>query len=61
MPDYKLFCRDGGGRFSPAQWIRADSDATAIATARRLHPSSRCEVWEGQRLVAVVMPEIAHT
>lgn len=58
MPDYRVFCRDGAGRFSPAQWVRADSDEIALARARELNPNARCEVWEGQRLVAILLPEV---
>lgn len=61
MPDYRVFCRDGAGRFSPAQWIRAESDELALSKAREINPDARCEVWEGQRLVATLQPQVAHS
>jgi len=53
MPSYRLYCLDGAGRISLADWIEADTDEEAVATARKLeHGALKCEVWDGNRLVA---------
>ena len=36
MPEYRLYCLDGGGQIGFADWIEANDDGDAIATARRL-------------------------
>jgi hypothetical protein len=63
MADYRLYCLDGDGRISLAEWIQADSDKEAIATARRTKPDVlECEVWVGNRHVATIkagQPEIS--
>lgn len=45
---------DGGGRFSAAEWIDADSDEAAIEAARAGAKSIACELWQGQRFVGRV-------
>jgi len=53
MPSYRLYCLDGAGRISLADWIEAASDDEAVATARTMeHGARKCEVWQGDRLVA---------
>jgi hypothetical protein len=53
MAEYRLYCLDGAGRISLADWIDADSDEEAVAQARRLERGgSKCEVWQRNRLVA---------
>ena len=55
MPDYRLYCLDGAGRISLAEWIDAADDQAAIAKARELHGAAlKCEIWQGQRLVAAL-------
>jgi hypothetical protein len=57
MPDYGLYCLDGAGRISLADWIDAADDHSAIAKARELHGAAlKCEIWQGQRLVAALGP-----
>ena len=55
MPDYRLYCLDGDGGISLAEWIDANDDNDAIrqAHARKLH-ALKCEVWERTRFVAVL-------
>ncbi len=48
---YRLYHIDGGGRFSAAEWIEADSDEAALEAARSLGKSISCELWQGQRFV----------
>jgi hypothetical protein len=53
MADYRLYCLDGQGHISLADWIEAASDEEAIAEARRLRADAhRCEIWLRNRLVA---------
>jgi hypothetical protein len=53
MPSYRLYCLDGAGRISLADWIEADTDEQAVASARAMeHGALKCEVWQGNRLVA---------
>jgi hypothetical protein len=53
MASYRLYCLDGAGRISLADWIEADSDDHAIAQARVIkRGAQKCEVWQLNRLVA---------
>ncbi len=51
MSAYRLYHIDGGGRFSAAEWIEADSDEAALDAARGLGKSIAGELWQGQRLI----------
>jgi hypothetical protein len=55
MADYRLYCLDGAGRISLAEWISATDDDDAIRQAhdRKLH-ALKCEIWKGERLVATL-------
>ena len=52
MAAYRVYCLDGAGKVWAAEWIEADSDSAAIECARQFEDAVRCEVWQGQRLVA---------
>ena len=52
MRAYRLYRIDGAGKFWAADWIEADGDEQAVIAARELKRRSRCEVWQGSRLVA---------
>lgn len=53
MPKYRLYCLDDGGHIGFADWIEADNDLGAIATARRLKRNGqKCEVWLSTELIA---------
>jgi hypothetical protein len=53
MAEYRLYCLDGAGRISLAEWIEADSDEDALAKARSMgHGALKCELWQRNRLVA---------
>lgn len=55
MPDYRLYCLDGAGKISFADWIVAEDDAEAMAKAREMKlNASKCEIWLQQRLVATL-------
>jgi hypothetical protein len=53
MASYRLYCLDGDGRISLAEWIDASDDDDAMRQAHdlKLH-SLKCEIWQGTRLVA---------
>jgi hypothetical protein len=54
---YRYYCLDGVGHLHSAEWFEADSDEHAVAIIREKHPEGRCEVWQGERLVAAVKPD----
>jgi hypothetical protein len=55
MQDYRLYCLDGAGNISLAEWIEADDDVDAVRQAQLLKRGAmKCEVWQGQRLVAAI-------
>jgi hypothetical protein len=56
MPDYKVYCIDGAGKAAQSGWIDAKNDDEALAFVRARRLSGRCEVWDGNRLVADVAP-----
>lgn len=54
MPAYRLYCLNGGGHISEAEWIAADSDEEAVEYALgKKHPVP-CELWDRRRLVAKI-------
>lgn len=53
MASYRIYCIDGTGKISLADWIEADSDEAAIARARAVKDAAgKCEIWQHTRLVA---------
>jgi len=55
MRDYRLYCLDGTGSISLAEWIQAPDDADAVRQAQELKRGAlKCEVWLGNRLVATL-------
>jgi hypothetical protein len=55
MPEYKLYCLDGGGQIGFADWIEANTDADAIAKARQVKRNGqKCEVWRGTQLIGAL-------
>jgi len=58
---YRLYRLDGAGRFSAAEWIKAEDDSGALAAARAIDRSGPCELWQGNRLIARIdidLPEL---
>jgi hypothetical protein len=55
--NYRYYCLDHTGHLHSAEWFAAESDADAIAQIVAKHPDSKCEIWQGKRLVAAVSPE----
>lgn len=56
MSDYRLYCRNGSGRFTDVHEIVAASDGEALAKARAMKIPGKCELWERGRIVAVIDP-----
>lgn len=54
---YRFYRLDCAGHLHEAAWFVADSDEDAIEQIRTKHPNSKCEVWQGRRLVASISPE----
>ncbi len=62
MTSYRLYCLDARGHISLANPIEGDSDADALAQARRLKKGAlKCEVWQGNRLIATLAAEELNT
>jgi hypothetical protein len=49
---YRIYCFDGVRNVVTGDLIEASSDEEAIAAAERAGFGTRCEIWEGDRLVA---------
>lgn len=54
MATYRLYRLDGVDKVASAEWIDAEDDETAIESAETMHGGRKCELWQGDRLVAVV-------
>ena len=63
MADYRLYPLDSGRRiFGPAISVTADDDEDAVGQAAdREGIFFGAEVWLGDRLIAKIPPEVAHT
>lgn len=51
-PNYRVYCYDGAARTVSGDQIDAADDAEAIAIVRSRGFGSKCEIWQGDRLVA---------
>jgi hypothetical protein len=58
---YRIYCFDGVQRVVSADWLEAASDEEAIAKAEAAGFGSRCEIWDGRRLVASLGAEERRT
>jgi hypothetical protein len=59
MLHYRIYCLNHEGGFSKVEEIEATDDAEALARARALRHSGRCEVWLRNRFVGVVNEDAA--
>ena len=61
MPDtqkiYRIYCYDSVRNVVSSDQIEADSDEEAIAKAEAAGFGDKCEIWEGDRLVAKLEAE----
>jgi hypothetical protein len=51
---YRVYCYDAAHKILTADLIEAASDAEAIAKAEAAGYGSKCEIWDGRRLVAAL-------
>jgi hypothetical protein len=49
---YRVYCFDGSAMTLTGDLIEARDDAEALEIAKAQRFGSKCEVWEGDRLVA---------
>jgi hypothetical protein len=49
---YKVYCYDVARKIVTADFITAATDEEAIAKAQAAGFGSKCEIWDGRRLVA---------
>jgi hypothetical protein len=54
MAHYRLYCLDGIGKISAAEWLDAADDDEAIQAATDLKKTVPCELWDRNRLVACI-------
>lgn len=54
MTEYRLYCLDGVGKITHAEWLEAKSDDEAIILARARKLPVRCELWHGNRRIAEI-------
>jgi hypothetical protein len=54
--NYRYYCLDGAGHLHEAEWFDADGDEQAVEHVKSTQPDSKCEIWQGDRLVASVSP-----
>jgi len=49
---YRVYCYDAANKMVTADWIEAPSDEEVIARVEAAGFGTKCEIWEGKRLVA---------
>jgi hypothetical protein len=54
---YRVYCYDDAHKIVTADFIDAASDDDAIAKAEAAGYGSKCEIWDGKRLVAALAAE----
>ena len=55
--NYRYYCLDSTGQLHSAEWFYADDDLQAVAKIEAEHADAHCEVWQGNRLVAKLLPK----
>lgn len=56
MTNYRLYCLDGQGKITVAEWLEAADDAAAILAARGLGKPVSCELWLRDRMIERIEP-----
>lgn len=54
---YRIYCYDLASKAVSADFLQAVDDADAIAKAEAAGFGSKCEIWDGRRLVAQLEAE----
>ena len=57
MKTYRVYCFDAAHKVLTADWLQAASDEDAIAKAEAQGFGTKCEIWDGKRLVAQLEDE----
>ena len=57
MKSYRVYCFDAAHKVLTADWLQAASDEDAIAKAEAQGFGTKCEIWDGKRLVAQLEDE----
>ena len=55
--NYRVYCYDAAHKVVTADWLKAASDEEAIALAHARGFGSKCEIWDGKRMVAQLEEE----
>ena len=54
---YRVYCYDGAHKIVTAEWIQVASDEEAIGKALAGGLGTKCEIWDGARMVAALDAE----
>ena len=57
LKTYRVYCFDAAHRILTADWLEAASDEEAVAKAHAKGFGTKCELWDGRRLVAQLEDE----
>ena len=57
LKTYRIYCFDIALRAVTADFIKAATDEEAVAEAQARGFGSKCEIWDGRRLVAQLEDE----
>ena len=57
LKTYRVYCYDAAQKAVTADWLKACTDEEAIAEAKARGFGSKCEIWDGKRLVAALEHE----
>ena len=57
LKTYRVYCYDATDKVVTADWLDAASDEEAIARVEAMGFGTKCEIWEGNRLVATLEAE----
>ena len=57
LKPYRVYCFDSARSIVTADFIQAADDQDAIAKARAKGFGTRCELWDGRRMVAELAQE----
>lgn len=55
---YRIYCFDSARNIVTADWIQAADDDDAIAKAHAKGSGTKCELWDGRRMVAELEGEL---
>jgi hypothetical protein len=56
LPSYRLYCLDGAGKITTAEWLDAADDSDAVRQAAERKLGMAAEVWDRSRFVGRIEP-----